>query len=170
MRFHSTFAVTRCGAMLCLFRVPAHGVLNKYAWAQNCTAFHSVFDDTGIIGVSAVADAQHVGDMVNVMAMEMHAVATGGVDAKELERAKAATISSILMNLESKAVVAEDIGRQLVTYGERKSPAEFIAQVKALTATEVCAVAAQAIKSVPTLCIVGDLSAAPRYEDVKAMF
>ena len=78
-------------------------VLNKHTWAQNCTAFHSVFDDTGIIGISGVADAANAGDMVNVMAAEMQAVAAGGVDAKELERAKAATISSILMNLESKA-------------------------------------------------------------------
>ena len=31
----------------------------------------------------------------------------------ELERAKAAAISSVLMNLESRAVVAEDIGRQV---------------------------------------------------------
>lgn len=30
----------------------------------------------------------------------------------EVERAKAAAISSVLMNLESRAVVAEDIGRQ----------------------------------------------------------
>jgi processing peptidase subunit alpha len=145
-------------------------VLNKYTWAQNCTAFHSVFDDTGIIGISAVADGEHAGDMVKVMAMELQAVAAGGVDAKELERAKAATISSILMNLESKAVVAEDIGRQILTYGERKSPQDFIAAVKALTPAEVSAVAAQALKSVPTLCIVGDLSTAPRYEAVKAMF
>ena len=68
------------------------------------------------------------------------------------------------------AVVAEDIGRQILTYGERKSPAEFIAQVKALTPAEVSAVAAQALKSTPTLCIIGDLSTAPRYEAVKAMF
>lgn len=31
----------------------------------------------------------------------------------ELERAKASAISSVLMNLESRAVVAEDIGRQV---------------------------------------------------------
>jgi processing peptidase subunit alpha len=98
-------------------------VLNKFHWAQNCTAFHSVFDDTGLIGISAVADAQHAGDMLKVMAGELQAVASGNIDAKELERAKAATISSIFMNLESKAVVAEDIGRQILTYGERKSPA-----------------------------------------------
>lgn len=39
--------------------------------------------------------------------------------AEELERAKLAAISSVYMNLESRAVVAEDIGRQILTYGHR---------------------------------------------------
>ena len=145
-------------------------VLNKHAWAQNCTAFHSVFDDVGVLGVSGVCDGAHAGDMVAVMAREMAAVAGGGITDEELERAKAATVSSILMNLESKAIVAEDIGRQILTYGERKAPAEFIAEVKALTAADVAAVAAQCLKSNPTLCMVGDLSTAPRFEQLKAMF
>lgn len=145
-------------------------VLNKHAWAQNCTAFHSVFDDVGVLGVSGVCDGAHAGDLVAVMAREMAAVASGGITAEELERAKAATVSSILMNLESKAIVAEDIGRQILTYGERKAPAEFIAEVKALTAADVSAVAAQCLKSNPTLCMVGDLTTAPRYDQLKAMF
>lgn len=41
------------------------------------------------------------------------------VSEAELERAKAAAVSSVLMNLESRAVVAEDIGRQVLTYGHR---------------------------------------------------
>jgi hypothetical protein len=45
----------------------------------------------------------------------------GPVAEAELSRAKAATISSVLMNLEARAVVAEDIGRQILTYGERKA-------------------------------------------------
>lgn len=145
-------------------------VLNRHAWAQNCTSFHSVFDDTGVIGISGVADGHHAGDMVAVMAKELAAVANGKIEAKELDRAKAATVSSILMNLESRAVVAEDIGRQILTYGERKSPAEFIAAINALTAAEISAVAAEALKSNPTLCMVGDLTAAPRFEQVKALF
>ena len=48
----------------------------------------------------------------------MQAVASK-VSEEELERAKKATISSVLMNLESRAVVAEDIGRQVLTYGHR---------------------------------------------------
>lgn len=43
----------------------------------------------------------------------------GKVGEEELARAKKATISSVLMNLESRAVVAEDIGRQVLTYGHR---------------------------------------------------
>ena len=95
--------------------------------------------------------------MVAVMP-RMAAVAGGGITDEELERAKAATVSSILMNLESKAIVAEDIGRQILADGERKAPAEFIAEVKALTAADVAAVAAQCLKSNTTLCMVGDLS------------
>ncbi len=38
---------------------------------------------------------------------------------EQLERAKVAAISSVYMNLESRAVVAEDIGRQILTYGHR---------------------------------------------------
>uniref|UniRef100_A0A3Q7GKX5 Uncharacterized protein n=1 Tax=Solanum lycopersicum TaxID=4081 RepID=A0A3Q7GKX5_SOLLC len=36
-----------------------------------------------------------------------------------LDRAKQSTKSAILMNLESRMVASEDIGRQLLTYGER---------------------------------------------------
>jgi processing peptidase subunit alpha len=37
----------------------------------------------------------------------------------ELARAKNSTISAVLMNLESRVIVAEDIGRQILTYGCR---------------------------------------------------
>ena len=86
-------------------------VLNRYSWAQNCTAFHSIFNDTGIVGISAMANAAHTGDMVKVMAANSPPPPPRRAP-QELERAKNATVSSILMNLESKAVVAEDIGRQ----------------------------------------------------------
>ena len=53
-----------------------------------------------------------------MVTLDLQAVASKVTD-EELERAKKATISSVLMNLESRAVVAEDIGRQVLTYGHR---------------------------------------------------
>jgi processing peptidase subunit alpha len=105
------------------------------------------------------------------MASELQAVAAkGGVQEQELERAKNATVSSILMNLESKAVIAEDIGRQMLTYKYRKSAADFIAEVRAVSAADIAKAAADLIASNPTVAMSGELHAAPRYEDIKAMF
>ena len=44
---------------------------------------------------------------------------TKDVKKEDLERAKNAAICQVLVNLESRAVVAEDIGRQVLTYGHR---------------------------------------------------
>ena len=45
-----------------------------------------------------------------------------GVSEAELNRAKRATVTAVLSNLESRAIVAEDIGRQILTYGDRCAP------------------------------------------------
>lgn len=81
---------------------------------------HAVFPFPPQFGVQATVDGAHSGEMAGVILSELQAVAKGAVSAEELSRAKTATVSSVLMNLESRAVVAEDIGRQILTYGERK--------------------------------------------------
>lgn len=47
----------------------------------------------------------------------------------ELERAKTQLQSVLLMNLESRPVVFEDIGRQVLATGERKEPEYFMSQI-----------------------------------------
>lgn len=44
---------------------------------------------------------------------------TKDVPGAELERAKRAALGTVLSSLEGRAIVAEDIGRQLLTYGHR---------------------------------------------------
>jgi predicted Zn-dependent peptidase len=110
-------------------------VLNKHGWAQNCTAFHSVFDDTGVVGISGVADGARAGDMIAVMAQEFGAVAAGKITDEELARAKAATVSSILMNLESKgtALRVSQIHHTYVLSLSLVTDCPYIATYKTLT-------------------------------------
>ena len=44
---------------------------------------------------------------------------TKDVESQDLQRAKNAALGQVLINLESRAIIAEDIGRQVLTYGHR---------------------------------------------------
>lgn len=107
--------------------------------------------------------------MVSVLCKEMQAVASD-LPAAELERAKAAAVSSVLMNLESRAVVAEDIGRQVLTYGHRKPVGEFVKEIQAVSAADLKAAVGKLLKSPPTLAALGEVAAVPRYDLVAKRF
>jgi len=145
-------------------------VLNRHAWVHNCTAFSSLYNDTGLVGVFATAESAKAADVVSVVAAELTALASAPVPAADLERAKAAAISSVLMNLESRAVVAEDIGRQVLTYGHRKPVAEFVGAIRALSPGGLQAAVKACLATPLTMATLGDIAAVPRYDAVAAKF
>jgi len=140
-------------------------VLNRCEYMKSCSTFQSGYNDTGIFGIVARADGSKGEEMVAVVIAELQAVAAkGSISDIELKRAKNATISSVLMNLESKAIVTEDIGRQILTYGVRKAPSEFIADVQKVTAADLQACAAELLKSPLSMASIGDISKVPAYD------
>lgn len=46
-------------------------VLNAHYWMQNCVAFSSLYNDTGILGIISSAESQFAGKSVDVMCQEM---------------------------------------------------------------------------------------------------
>jgi processing peptidase subunit alpha len=65
--------------------------------------------------------------MLEIMGLEL-ADLTGAwtpIEPEEFERAKNQLRSGIFMNLEQRAVLTDDIGRQVLSYGERKSAQEL---------------------------------------------
>jgi hypothetical protein len=46
-------------------------VLNKHGWMHNCTAFNSLYNETGIVGVFASAESAHAEEAVDVLTREM---------------------------------------------------------------------------------------------------
>lgn len=144
-------------------------VLNQYPWMHNCTALNSIYNSTGLVGIFASAESGQAGEMVDVLCSEMLAVAKGVPEA-ELERAKSAAVSSVLMNLESRAVVAEDIGRQVLTYGHRKPVGEFVAEIRGLKAADLTAAVTKLLKTPPSMAVLGDIAHVARYDQVLKRF
>lgn len=67
-------------------------------------------------------------DMVEVLTREMMAMAAEP-GREELMRSKIQLQSMLLMNLESRPVVFEDVGRQVLVTGHRKRPEHFIKEI-----------------------------------------
>jgi processing peptidase subunit alpha len=100
-------------------------VLNRYHWMYSATAYNHAYMDTGLFCIHASAPPTHVRGMVEVITKELVMMANPPA-AQELRRAKTQLQSMLLMNLESRPVVFEDIGRQVLATGQRKKTQHFI--------------------------------------------
>ncbi|TVU36993.1 hypothetical protein EJB05_18955 [Eragrostis curvula] len=153
-------------------------VLNKYHSVHSFSAFSNVYDNTGLFGIYLTTPSQPIGKTqfqpsafvakaVDVAISELIAIATPGeVTEVELQRAKNSTISSVLMNLESRVIVAEDIGRQLLTYGCRKPIDYFLQCMDEMTVDDITAFARKILSSKPTMASWGDVDKVPPYDFV----
>merc|ERR1719420_2513191 len=98
-------------------------VLNQHHWVQNATALNSPYTDSGLFGIFGSSMGADAPALVQVLADQLAKMA-GPVTDEELSRAKAMTKSSVLMNLESQAILLEDLGKQVLCYGKRVGASE----------------------------------------------
>jgi len=145
-------------------------VLNKHHWVDSATAFNSMYNDGGLFGIYGTCLPSDAGKLVDVMSAELEAVAAAKPSDEETARAKNQLKSSVLMKLESRQVVFEDIGRQLLCYGAHESAADLCKRIDAVTAEGIQKAAAKALKSKATVAAFGDVSAVPHYDTVASRF
>merc|ERR1712205_100321 len=105
-------------------------ILNRYNFAQTASVFNAFYNDSVLFGVYGAAPAENMGQMVAALCEEMTKMA-GSISDLELARAKNQLTSSLMMNLESRPILFEDIGRQVLTYGARTPPEELVSGVGA---------------------------------------
>ncbi|KAJ8528250.1 hypothetical protein K7X08_021942 [Anisodus acutangulus] len=146
-------------------------VLNQYPQMHAFSAFSSIYNNTGLFGIQGTTTSDFGPQAVDVAVKELIAVANPGeVDQVQLDRAKQSTKSAILMNLESRMVASEDIGRQLLTYGERKPVEHFLKAIDAVSAKDIASVVQKLISSPLTMASYGDVLSLPSYDAVSSRF
>ncbi|KAG6733571.1 hypothetical protein I3842_01G231100 [Carya illinoinensis] len=146
-------------------------VLNEYQQIQSFSAFNSIFNETGLFGIYASTGPDFASKAVDIAAGELISIATPGqVSEVQLKRAKESTKSAVLMNLESRMIVSEDIGRQILTYGKRLPVEHFLKAVDEITLKDITTISQKIISSPLTMASYGDVLNVPSYESVSSKF
>lgn len=145
-------------------------VLNQYPWVQNATAFNVQYEDTGFFGILGASGGENVEHLTSVICRELETAATQKASDVELGRVKEMLKSSMLMNLESRAIVMEDLGRQILAANKHVSAAELCKQVDAMTADDMTRVAKQMLNTEISVVAHGDTKKMPRLEVLKHHF
>jgi len=133
-------------------------ILNNYNWVANCSYFSSIYNETGLVGVSTSFAGGDSKGLVDALCGELEAIANGKFTDEELERAKSASISQVLYNLESKAIICEDIGRQVLLYGKRFPVTEYLADLQKVSKKDLADGVKALLKSKPTFAGIGGFS------------
>ncbi|EXJ84036.1 mitochondrial processing peptidase [Capronia epimyces CBS 606.96] len=120
-------------------------VLNQHGWVESCVAFNHSYTDSGLFGIAGACEPGRVGHMVDVMCRELQALTLESgfpsLQLAEVNRAKNQLRFSLLMNLESRLVELEDLGRQVQVHGRKVGVKEMCAKIDALTVADLRRVA-----------------------------
>ncbi|EPE03467.1 mitochondrial-processing peptidase subunit beta [Ophiostoma piceae UAMH 11346] len=113
------------------------GFVHKNDLANSFMSFSTSYSDTGLWGIYMVTDQlTRIDDLVHFALREWSRLSVN-VSQAEVERAKAQLKASILLSLDGTTAVAEDIGRQIVTTGQRMSPGQIERIIDNITEKDV---------------------------------
>lgn len=141
-------------------------VLNRYPWMNSCTAYNHAYADSGVFCIHSSSHPSQLRDAVSVTIREFVDM-LGRISPSELSRAKKQLQSMLLMNLESRPVVFEDIGRQVLASGVRKQPQVFLKLIDAVTVDDIHRVAGDMMQSPPAVAALGNLTHLPHYSHIQ---
>ncbi|GAB1602777.1 mitochondrial-processing peptidase subunit alpha-like [Argonauta hians] len=141
-------------------------VLNKHHWMFNATAYNHAYDDSGLFCIHASSHPSQLRHVVEVIVREM-VLTAGSVSEEELNRAKTQLQSMLMMNLEARPVVFEDVARQVLANDHRKPPSYFYEEISKITAQDIQRVASRMLASRPSVAAYGSLNKLPSYEDIQ---
>lgn len=120
-------------------------VLNQHGWVESCVAFNHSYTDSGLFGIAASCRSGAGHALADVILQEFAATFTSSgfssLKKDEVDRAKKQLKSSLLMNLESRMIELEDLGRQVQVHGKKIRVLEMCREIEKLTVADLKRVA-----------------------------
>ena len=123
--------------------------------AYSTYSFSSSHADTGIFGLYAGCTPAKVDEVTALLVLELEKLADAGVEAAELERSIGQLSGSLVLGLEDSGSRMTRLGRAELVHGELLSLDETLERVRAVTAADVQALAAELAKAPRSVVRVG---------------
>lgn len=125
-------------------------VLNQYGYIESCLGVNHAYSDDGLFGITCSAIPQAAQYIAHVIGSQLAMLFTPRqLTHAEVKRAKNQLRSQLLMNIESRMVELEDMGRQVQLNGRKLPLAEMVSKIDALTVTDLQRAAKRVLKSGP---------------------
>ncbi|KNC55840.1 peptidase subunit alpha [Thecamonas trahens ATCC 50062] len=148
-------------------------LLARYPWLNSAQAINATFADAGMFSIHASAGHESVGDVVLALVHEIMAIGQEPPSEVAVSRARNMLKSMVAMNLERRAVLVEDMGRQVLLSGEYKTPDVLYQRIDAVTRDQLHAVFRNMVASPPTVYVCTTPSSAsviPPYDELVKAF
>lgn len=143
-------------------------VLNQNSWIESCESFMLIHKESGVFGIDGSCTPEYASYLIRAMLDQLVRITIEHVSDIELERAKNMLRSMMMMQLESRIVMCEDIARQFSAYGYRELPHEVTKKIEAISKDDLKRIASKILSSHPSIGGVGvDLSHIPPYNDIQ---
>jgi len=131
-------------------------VLNGYASVESVQSFTSNFSDTGIFGVHGTCQKKDASlNHIQAAITEELVDVVHNLKPEEYQRAQNQAKSTILMALESRTIVADDLARQILLYGKRYTAEEIVHHIDHLSITDIQNNLARMLCTNPVLVLSG---------------
>ena len=147
-------------------------VLNRYSWVESAEAVTSFHDECGLLVLTGTTSPNMARDMVSILAEHIARLSHELVTDEELSRARNMLKNNVLTQLESRVVLFEDLGRQVLTYGQREDVSTTCRKIEAVTSEDIHQLLVRALTqnhpvTTPTIASVGpDLTHVPSHDEV----
>ncbi|KAG9483428.1 hypothetical protein GDO78_009377 [Eleutherodactylus coqui] len=139
----------------------------EYNLCQSFQAFNIRYSDTGLFGVHFVTDKMKIEDMLHVAQGEWMRLCTSATDG-ELSRAKKTLKNSLVAQLDGTTPVCEDIGRQILSYGQRISLQEWNSRIDAVSSKTLRDICSKYLYDrCPAVAAVGPVEQVPEYNRIR---
>lgn len=141
---------------------------------HSITSFWTPYSDAGLLGFYLIVEPgkpySHNVETAATFGMREIVRITQTLSDEEFERAKNQLKVQTLLGLDGTTNIADDIGRQVLTFGSRVPLATLFEQIDAVTKAQIISVANEYIYDKdPIVVAIGDLTQVPEYDVMRRM-